>query len=151
MTTIPATTGTTGTNAGNGVDPVTGKKKPTSLEDVDVNQFLQLMIAELTNQDPLNPMDNTQLVQQIGQLREISSNDKLISTLEGVQTGQSLSTAGGLIGKTVNALDDQGDNVTGKVDRVSIEVDEDNSSKRSYKVHIGEKKVDLKNIREVKP
>ena len=152
MATVGSTTGTstTGTGATDATDP-TKKKRPTDLKDVDVNQFLQLMIAELTNQDPLNPMDNTQLVQQIGQLREISSNDKLVSTLESVQTGQSLATAGGLIGKTVEALDDEGSNVTGKVDRISIEVDEDDSSKRFYKVHVGDKTVDLKNIREVKP
>ena len=46
--------------------------KPTDLKDLDINQFLQLMITELTNQDPLNPMDNTQLVQQIGEIREIA-------------------------------------------------------------------------------
>jgi flagellar basal-body rod modification protein FlgD len=134
-----------------GVDPTgsTTKKKATSLQDVDVDQFLQLMIAELTNQDPLNPMDNSQFVQQIGQLREISSNDKLISTLQSVQTSQSLSSASGMIGKTIIALDDAGDNVTGKVDRVSIQTDENDASKRFYKVHVGDKTVDLKNIREV--
>jgi flagellar basal-body rod modification protein FlgD len=134
----------------NGVD-ASGRKKPTDLKDVDVNQFLQLMIAELTNQDPLNPMDNTQLVQQIGALRQISSSDKLTSTLESVQTGQSLATAGGLIGKSIVAIDDDGGNVSGEVDRVSIDVDEDDSSKRFYKVHVGDKTVDLKNVREVKP
>ena len=51
--------------------PTDGTKKPKDLKDLDINQFLQLMIAELTNQDPLNPMDNTQLVQQIGAIREI--------------------------------------------------------------------------------
>ena len=128
-----------------------GKKKATELKDLDVDQFLQLMIAELTNQDPLNPMDNTQLVEQIGSLRQISSTDKLATTLEAVQTGQSLTTASGLIGKTISALGDDGGSVEGKVDRVSINVDEDDSSKRYYKVHIGDKTVDLKNVREVKP
>jgi len=152
MTTVGGTTGTstTGTGATSATDP-TKKKKPTDLKDVDVNQFLQLMIAELTNQDPLNPMDNTQLVQQIGQLREISSNDKLVTTLESVQTSQSLTSASSMIGKTIEALDDSGGNVTGKVDKVSIETDEKDSSKRFYKVHVGDKTVDLKNIRQVKP
>ena len=51
-----------------------------SLKDVDVDQFLQLMITELTNQDPLNPMDNAQLVEQVGQLRSIAASDQLSST-----------------------------------------------------------------------
>jgi len=47
------------------------------LKDLDINQFLQLMVSELTHQDPLNPMDNTQLVQQIGELRSIAASDQL--------------------------------------------------------------------------
>jgi flagellar hook assembly protein FlgD len=76
--------------------PTTDTKKPKDLKDLDINQFLQLMIAELTNQDPLNPMDNTQLVQQIGAIREISATDKLTDSLDLVQSGQSLSTASSL-------------------------------------------------------
>ena len=42
--------------------------KATDLKTVDTNQFLTLMITELQNQDPLNPMDNTQMLQQISQI-----------------------------------------------------------------------------------
>lgn len=132
-----------------GVD-ANGKKKPQDLKDLDVDHFLQLMIAELTNQDPLNPMDNTQLVQQIGHLRQITATDKLTTSLETVSTGQSLATASSLIGKNIVALDTGGSNIEGTVDRISISVDEDDSSKRTYKVHIGDKSVELKNVREVK-
>jgi flagellar basal-body rod modification protein FlgD len=137
--------------AASGIDPKTGKKKPTDLKDLDPSQFLQLMISELTNQDPLNPMDNTQLVEQIGHLRQISATDQLTATLTSVLSGQSLDTASGLIGKHITAIDDTGNNVEGLVDRVSIEVDEDDSTKRTYRVNIGDKSVDLKNVREVKP
>lgn len=136
-TTLPTATDTT--------------KKPRDLKELDINQFLQLMIAELTNQDPLNPMDNTQLVQQIGSIREISATDKLTESLDFVQSGQSLSTASSLIGKTIKALTDENENVEGVVERVSIEVDEDNNSKRTYRVHVDGKDIDLKNVREVLP
>jgi flagellar basal-body rod modification protein FlgD len=141
----------TNTGAASGTDPSTGKKKPTDLKDMDPSQFLQLMISELTNQDPLNPMDNTQLVQQIGHLRQISATDQLTSTLSAVLSGQSLDTASGLIGKNITAIDDTGGNVEGKVDRISIEVDEDDNTKRTYRVNVGDKSIDLKNVREVKP
>lgn len=124
--------------------------KPKSLEDLGIDEFLQLMITELTNQDPLNPMDNAQLIEQIGQIREISSNDKLSRTLQSVLTGQSLTTASNLIGKEVTALDVNNQNVEGVVDRVSIEVDDDDATKRTYKVHVGDKEIDLNNIREIK-
>jgi flagellar basal-body rod modification protein FlgD len=126
------------------------KKKPHDLKDLDINQFLQIMITELTNQDPLNPMDNTQLVQQISTIREISATSQLSDTLNAVQSGQSLTTASSLIGKTVTALSDDGQNVTGVVGSVTVSVGEEKNT-RSYRVHIGESEVDLKNIREVKP
>ena len=138
-----------------GISPVNnlttppGKERTNDLKDLDVNQFLQLMITELTNQDPLNPMDNTQLVQQISTIREISATTKLTDTLSAVQTGQSLTTASSLIGKNVTALTDKGESVTGVVDRISVSVDE-KSDQRSYRVHVGETDIDLKNVREVK-
>jgi len=127
-----------------------GKDKPHDLKDLDPNQFLKLMLTELSNQDPLNPMDNTQLVQQISTIREISATTQLTDALASVQSGQSLSTASALIGKNVSAITDKGQNVTGQVDSVTVSVDEAKNT-RSYRVHIGENDIDLKNVREVKP
>lgn len=121
--------------------------KPRSLNDVDVNQFLELMIAELQNQDPLNPMDNQAMLEQIGMIREISSTNQLTETLSTVMAGQNLATASGLIGRKISALDTQGKNIEGIVDRVSVqEVDEETGS-RIVRVHVGASDVDLKNVR----
>jgi flagellar basal-body rod modification protein FlgD len=120
-----------------------------SLEDLDVDQFLQLMISELANQDPLNPMDNTQLVQQIGELRSIAASDQLTSTLQALQTQQSLTTASSLIGKRVSAISTDNENITGTVSSVSVEVDPENSAKRTYKVKVDGQTIDLQNVREV--
>src|SRR3954470_14659811 len=107
----------------------TGSSKGVhDLKDLDINQFLQLMVSELTHQDPLNPMDNTQLVQQIGELRSIAAQDQLTSTLQALQTQQSLTTASSLIGKKVTALSTDHQNVTGTIDSVSVEVDPNDNS-----------------------
>lgn len=145
MSQIPST-GSTGTN-----NTSNYKTKGNALEDVDVSQFLNLMIAELQNQDPLNPMDNAQMIEQIGQLRQITSSDKLTNTLEAVLTGQNLSTASSLIGKEVKALTDDAKNVSGVVDRVSVETTGKDKLERKLRVHIGDTSVDLNNIREILP
>jgi flagellar basal-body rod modification protein FlgD len=124
-------------------------KNVHDLKDLDINQFLQLMISELTHQDPLNPMDNTQLVQQIGELRSIAASDQLTSTLNALQTQQSLTTASSLIGKQVSALSTDNQNISGKVTSVSVEVDPDDNTKRTYKVKIGNQTIDLEDVREV--
>lgn len=127
--------------------PTAGKSN--DLEDVDVNQFLDLLIAELQNQDPLDPVDNSEFAQQIGQIREIAATDKLSATLNAVLTGQSLGTASGLIGKQVEALSAAGETVRGVVDRVTVQTDEDDQTIRTYRVHIGEQAFELNRVREV--
>ena len=132
------------------ISPAAQADKPHDLKDLDVDQFLKLMITELTNQDPLNPMDNTQLVEQIGQIRQITATTQLSETLAVLQAGQNLTTASSLIGKKVTALTDQNENVSGVVDKVTIEIDSQNDDKRTYRVHVGNHNIDLKNVREVK-
>lgn len=119
------------------------------LNDVDVSQFLNLMLTELQNQDPLNPTDNAALMQQVGQLRSISANDTLVKTLTSFSTTQELTTASGLIGKKVKGLDTDAKQVNGAVSSVSVKIDEKDSSKRQVQVHVGAQIVDMKNIREI--
>lgn len=142
MSQVPSTTGG-GNTSGAG-----GATKPRDLRDLDVEHFLQLLIAEMQNQDPMNPMDNAQMMEQINQLREISATDKLTDTLDSVLLGQNLSTASSLIGKEVKALTDDAKDIQGKIDRVSVETSDD---VRKLRVHIGSNKIDLKNIREIVP
>ena len=126
-----------------------GQAGANDFRDVDVDQFLKLLITEMQNQDPLNPMDNSEMLQQINQIREIGATNKLSDTLGAVLLGQNVATASGLIGKQVYALTDGGKNVEGVVDRVSMEKDENNESQRIIRIHIGEDRIDVKNIREI--
>jgi flagellar basal-body rod modification protein FlgD len=128
----------------------TGSSKTNDLRNVDMDGFLKLLIAQMQNQDPLSPMENTEIMQQIGQIRSISATDKLTDTLDSVLMGQNLSTASSMIGKKVTALTDDAKNITGVVDRVSVEADADGGN-RKLRIVIGENKVDIKNIREVVP
>ena len=91
-----------------------------TINDFDAESFLNLMIAELQNQDPLNPMENDELMAQIGQIREIEASDRLTQTLEAVLLGQNISSATNLIGADVRALNATGDWVEGNVSVVSI-------------------------------
>jgi len=123
--------------------------KGNGLNDIDLTQFLNLMITELQNQDPLNPMDNAAMLQQVGELRSISSNDQLVSTLKGFSNTQELTTASSLIGKTVKGLDVGSKEVNGEVTSVSVKIDEKDRNKRQVQVHVGDQIVDIKNVREI--
>jgi flagellar basal-body rod modification protein FlgD len=91
-----------------------------SLNDVDIDDFLKLMIAELQNQDPLNPLENDELVAQIGQIRSVGATEKLSETLDSVLLGQNISSATNLIGAEIDAISDDNQKVTGTVERVSV-------------------------------
>ena len=140
MSRIPATTSIDQTTT-------TSDQQGPGLNDIDVDQFLSLLVAELQNQDPLNPMDNSELVQQINTIREISATTELSDTLNSVLLGQNTATASSLIGKRVTALTDDAENVEGVVTRASVTVNDDND--RDIRVHIGEKSVQLNNVREI--
>lgn len=90
------------------------------MNELDTDAFLKLMIAEMQNQDPLDPMDNTKMLEQISQIRSISSTDKMSNTLDSVMLGQNIASANSLIGKQVQALSTTNENITGEVSRVTI-------------------------------
>lgn len=71
---------------------------------LDVSQFLDLLIAQLANQDPLAPLENDQILAQVSQLRNIESSNKLVDTLDQFLLIQQLSGASSLIGKRVEAI-----------------------------------------------
>src|SRR5690349_20781183 len=63
--------------------------------------FLTLLTTELQNQDPLNPMDDTQSVTQLAQFQALQSQVSLASSFQSFQQNFAVSQAAGLIGLTV--------------------------------------------------
>lgn len=102
MTTIQSTPNTASQAL---LDSVNGKKN-TATNSVDKAQdrFMTLLVTQMKNQDPLNPMDNAQVTSQMAQLSTVTGIDKLNNTLESlignVQTGQSYQ-ASSMIGHNV--------------------------------------------------
>jgi flagellar basal-body rod modification protein FlgD len=120
----------------------TATDRNDALRDLDMDEFLQLMITELQNQDPLNPLENAEILQQISQIREIGATGQLTETLQSVLLGQNLTSATGMIGKWVQALSDEAKHVNGMVDKVTV-------ANGEVRLHIGDSAVRLKNVKEV--
>jgi flagellar basal-body rod modification protein FlgD len=84
------------------LDSVNGTKNTAkSAASAAQDRFMTLLVTQMKNQDPLNPMDNAQVTSQMAQLSTVSGIDKLNATLEtmmsNAQTSQSLQ-ASNLIG-----------------------------------------------------
>jgi flagellar basal-body rod modification protein FlgD len=91
-----------------------------SLNSLSANDFLQLMITELQNQDPLDPTDESEIMQQTAALSEITSSTQLTSTLDSMQISSNLTGAAGLIGANITGLDGNGNAVSGVVSSVTV-------------------------------
>jgi flagellar basal-body rod modification protein FlgD len=53
------------------------------------DRFLKLLVAQMQNQDPLNPMDNAQVTSQMAQINTVNGIEKLNTTVQGL-SGQFL-------------------------------------------------------------
>jgi len=106
----------TATAAGAGAAAASGASNTAEMSD----RFLKLLVTQMKNQDPLNPLDNAQVTSQLAQINTVSGIEKLNSTLQNLSTsfmaGQSLQSAA-LIGRSVltdsNRLAWNGATVTG--------------------------------------
>lgn len=49
------------------------------------DRFMKLLVAQMKNQDPLNPMDNAQMTSQIAQINTVSGIEKLNGTVESLR------------------------------------------------------------------
>ena len=76
ITATNSASNTTAAAASNAVSAVNG----AGSED----RFLKLLVAQLSNQDPLNPMDNAQMTSQMAQISTVSSIEKVNASLGGL-------------------------------------------------------------------
>ncbi|HQS57078.1 MAG TPA: flagellar hook assembly protein FlgD [Gallionellaceae bacterium] len=84
------------------IDPKTGAPKKGVEEAQD--RFLKLLVTQMKNQDPLNPMDNAQVTSQMAQLSTVSGIDKLNATLAALSSSMTAShsmQAASMIGHVV--------------------------------------------------
>lgn len=98
------TTVNSATNNPNAAALAAANSKSNDLMGETQDRFLTLLVTQLQNQDPLNPMDNAQVTSQIAQMSTVSGitqlNNTLLALAGQMDVSQSMQAAG-LIGKDV--------------------------------------------------
>jgi flagellar basal-body rod modification protein FlgD len=89
----------------------------TSKTAVDYQSFLKLLIAEMKNQDPTNPMDSTQYVAQLATFSQVEQSVQTNTKLDQIMQSSALSQADALIGRSITSADG---NTTGTVTSVRL-------------------------------
>ena len=110
-----------GATGASGTSGTSGSSSPVKKNfDLKADDFIKMMITQLQNQDPMQPADNNQLLAQMSQIGQLQSATSLQTSLQGLVQQNQIGAAAGLIGKTVQGLDDNDDPVTGTVTSVSV-------------------------------
>lgn len=63
------------------LDTINSRTSSTSTAEDAQNRFMTLLVEQMKNQDPLNPMDNAQVTSQMAQLSTVTGIDKLNETM----------------------------------------------------------------------
>lgn len=117
MTTVDQNTSTTG--LGLAQSGANGSSTAQGLQD----QFLKLLVTQLQNQDPLNPMQNAELTSQLAQISTVEGINNLKNTM--------LAISGQIdVSQSMNAVAMIGKGVLIPGTKVKVGVDGDNAAER---------------------
>ena len=97
------------------VTTTTDKTKSLGKQD-----FLKLLMAQLQNQDPMKPMDDTQMIAQMAQFSALEASQQLNATMQTSNNMQTVLQAGALIGKYIQANQADGSSTAGAVTSVGL-------------------------------
>ncbi|HVX61789.1 MAG TPA: flagellar hook capping FlgD N-terminal domain-containing protein [Pirellulales bacterium] len=109
---------------------------------ISPDDFLKMLITELQNQDPTNPTDSSQILQQISEIRNIQATSDLTTTLNQVLLEQTFSAASVLVGKSVQGMADDGTSVAGTVDSVTF-------GNGTATLNVGQQTLKLGNVQQI--
>jgi flagellar basal-body rod modification protein FlgD len=139
-----------GKTLGDILNPGTQQVTSPSLGQQD---FLKLMIAQMRNQNPMEPQDNTQFITQLASFQTLQAMEEMSSALKTLAQVSQLSSASALIGRTVKASVPQAsDPITGVPkpnEEISGVVDSITFGKDGATVHIGNHSVPANLVQEV--
>jgi flagellar basal-body rod modification protein FlgD len=102
----------------NSVDTIS-QSGSNSVYGLTTDDFMKLFLAQLQNQDPTKPMDDTQMLAELSQMTQIQTLQQVQKALQGSQLAQSSA----LIGKNVTGMDVNGAAVNGVVTSVTQSTD----------------------------
>jgi flagellar basal-body rod modification protein FlgD len=111
MTTIPATGSST-------TSTTSSTTSSTDAPTLGYNDFLQLLLAQMQNQDPLNPTDSTEYVSQLASFSNVEQGINMNTKLDQLLVDSNISQASTMVGLTITSADGA---TTGVVKSVRID------------------------------
>jgi flagellar basal-body rod modification protein FlgD len=111
-------------DSNNTYTPETSKTKSssssTSSSKSTSDQFMSLLLAQMTNQNPLEPMNDTEMVNQMVSMNSLTELQKISKAITSLTQTNEFVSASALMDKSVTYLDSDSKKVTGTVTGVTL-------------------------------
>ncbi len=98
-------------------DNSTAAQKATKAASVNYDSFLKLLVAQMKNQDPTDPMKASEQIAQLATFSQVEQSIKTNTNLEALLQSNALGQADSVIGRKVTSADGQ---TSGVVDQVEV-------------------------------
>src|SRR6266516_78861 len=98
-----------------------GSTSAAPADSLGKQEFLQLLVMQLKNQDPLNPLDDREFIAQMAQLSTLDATTGLASQVKSLVETQQQIGAAQLVGRDVEYIDTDGKTVRGHVTGVRMD------------------------------
>ena len=98
----------------------TGKETGIPQQTLDQKAFLKLLVAQMTQQDPLNPKSDIEMIPQMVSFSTLAQSQSMQKDIAGLRTQQSVLQASSLLGRTVEISGANGIHVIGPVSAVQM-------------------------------
>jgi flagellar basal-body rod modification protein FlgD len=91
------------------------------IQTLGQNDFLKLLVTQMTSQDPLNPQKDTEFIAQMAQFSALEQAKTMQQDISGMHEDEQNGQAVTLLGHDVQVLDAKGKTILGTVNAVMIE------------------------------
>lgn len=101
--------------------PISSASASSGLNGINLDSFLKIVLAQLTYQDPLKPVDSAQFVTQLAQMTSLEQSRQLTDKVDSLLAVQSATQVIGLLGKQVEVATDSTSTTVGTVTSVTFQ------------------------------
>jgi len=121
------------------VTSLTNKRKvktPKKVQDLGKNEFLKLLVTQLSHQDPLRPMEDKEFIAQMAQFSTLEQMMEIKNNISKMNKLSKLNRAFFFLGKTVKVLDKNLKKViVGKVQEIDMTTSDDPKLKINNRIY----------------
>ncbi|NEX63031.1 flagellar hook capping FlgD N-terminal domain-containing protein [Noviherbaspirillum galbum] len=90
------------------IESIAAADAQSKLNSIGIQEFLKILTSQLTNQDPLKPLDNQEFIAQVAQFTSLEQSRQLNQKIDQLVAMQAASHSIGMLGRVADIKTDSG-------------------------------------------